>query len=76
MDAKHIFEELKEKSCQPAIQHPEKLSFKNEGKLKARAGIHFQYICTPIKSFSFKDIYKNSSSCHLGFINLIVFKFF
>lgn len=48
MDAKHILEELKEKSCQPAIQHPEKLSFKNEGKLKARAEIHFQYICTPI----------------------------
>lgn len=36
MGAENIIKELKEKRCQPAIQHPEKLSFKSEGKLKAK----------------------------------------
>lgn len=36
----------RKESCQPAIEHPEKLFFKNEGKLKAKTGLHFQYICT------------------------------
>lgn len=41
MDAENIIKELKEKSCQPTIQHLEKLSYKSESKLKTKAGLHF-----------------------------------